>query len=179
MSSDKPQESEKKESEYTFSWEWSTVVRAFYDKYPNPKMDFVKFNKLIGLTVGEDNTVKIKRLQYTKKFMIVWAYVLEEITIDANNKVLDMKSQIIKKSGVFPVVGIEYISYKAVKDALEGTEKTLYSKRLEIQGSINKVMSSFSDGFKNGIKIVEENCEQFKAMAADDWISRFSKSLSI
>ncbi len=179
MSSEIPQTSEKKENVYIFNCDWSIVVRGFYDKYPNPKMDMVISNKLIGLIVGDDNVVKIKRIQHTKLFFFMWAYILEEISIDSNKKILEMKSQILKKSGVFPVVGTEYITYKAIKDGLQDTEKTFYIKRLELEGSVNKFMSYFGDGFKKGIQIVEENSQLIKNMSADEWVYRFSKKLSI
>ena len=128
--------------------------------------------------MNENNTITLKRLQYTRRFMFMWAYIIEEITIDPKLKTLEMKSQILKKSDMIPMLGIEYITYKAVSNE-EKRENTVYAKRIEMEGSLTKIMSSLSDGFKNGIKIVEENCEVIKSMSTDDWVSRFSKSLSI
>lgn len=168
------EKTEKKERDYTFNYSWALVVKAFWDKYPNPNMDFVKYNKLVGLDMTEEGNIKLKRVQYTQKWGFLWAYVMEEITIDPKNQVMEMQSKILKKSDLIPFLGNEYISYRAVDDLKDKVQKTLYSKRLELEGTLNKALSSFSDGFTKGIKIVEDNCERFKTVTTEEWVRMLS-----
>lgn len=174
---DQPQQPavvEKKERDYTFNYSWPLVVKAFWDKYPNPNMDFVKYNKLIGMEMLDDGKIRMKRVQYTQKWSFLWAYVIEEITIDPKNQVMEMQSKILKKSDLIPVLGNEYISYRAANDLKDQVNKTIYSKRLELEGTINKAINSFSDGFSKGIKIVEDNCETLKSMTTEEWVRKLS-----
>jgi hypothetical protein len=165
---------EKKERDYTFNYSWPLVVKAFWDKYPNEKLDFVKYNKLIGLDMDEKGVLKLKRVQHIKKWGFLWAYIIEEITIDPKDQIMEMHSHVLKKSDLIPIFGNEYISYRAVEDLKDKVEKTLYSKRLVIEGTINKALSSFSDSFAKGIKIVEDNCEVLKSLSTEEWVRRFS-----
>lgn len=176
MGEDKPNETptEKKEKDYTFQYNWATVVKAFWDKYPHKQMEFVQYNKLIGLEVLDNGTLLFRRVQHIRKWKFIWAYILEEIKIDSVNKVMTMESKVLKKSDMVPFFGNEFITYKAVNDLKDRMERTLYSKQLILEGTINKALGAFSDGFTKGIKIVEENCETLKSMTTDDWVKRFS-----
>jgi hypothetical protein len=165
---------EKKERDYTFNYSWPLVVKAFWDKYPNKSLDFVKYNKLVGLNMDEAGVIKLKRIQHIQKWSFLWAYIIEEISIDPKNQIMDMHSYVLKKSDLLPIFGNEYISYRAVDDLKDTMERTLYSKRLVIEGTLHKAMSSFSDGFAKGIKIVEDNCESLKTLTTEEWVKRFS-----
>lgn len=48
--------------EYLFDYDWSTTVRAFWDKYPNQKMDFIKYNKVIDIKLDEHGKLVLKRI---------------------------------------------------------------------------------------------------------------------
>lgn len=169
-----PESLEKKERDYTFNYSWPLVVKAFWDKYPNKSIDFVKYNKLIGMKMDEKGVLRLKRVQHIHKWSFIWAYIIEEISIDPKEQIMEMHSYVLKKSDLIPLFGNEYISYRAVDDLKDQVEKTLYSKRLVIEGTINKALSSFSDGFTKGIKIVEDNCETLKTLTTEEWVRRFS-----
>ena len=49
-------------SSYIFNYNWETVVKGFWVKYPCPEIDFIKWNKVIDLVVNPDNTVSVKRI---------------------------------------------------------------------------------------------------------------------
>jgi hypothetical protein len=49
---------------YVFNYTWELVVKGFWNKYPCPELDFVKWNKVIDLVVNGDNTLTVKRLVY-------------------------------------------------------------------------------------------------------------------
>ena len=52
---------------------------------------------------------------YTKMQKFIWAYSVEEIFLNFDERFMQMKSQLINKSSLFPPVGhgIEDISYSA------------------------------------------------------------------
>lgn len=53
------------QSEYTFNFDWETVVKGFWKKYPCKEFDFIKLNHVVDMTVNSDNTLSIKRIVLT------------------------------------------------------------------------------------------------------------------
>jgi hypothetical protein len=47
---------------YTFNFDWQTVVKGFWSKYPCPEISFIKWNKVVDLEILSDNTLRIKRI---------------------------------------------------------------------------------------------------------------------
>ena len=156
-------------SEYSFPYEWKTVVRAFWDKYPNEMMDFIKYNQVVDIDILEDGKLQIQRIQKAQKWRYLWAYSLEKITFDFENKIMDLTTIPLKKCSLIPIGGIETIRYSAYQDLIEKCEKTLYTKSLAVKGTMTKFVEKFNDGFKKGCDIVEKNCEEFKNMALQEW----------
>lgn len=128
-------------------------------------MDFIKYNKVVDIKIDENGRLILHRIQKLKKFSVIWAYSLEELTFDFKQKILDLKTIPLKKCSMLPIGGIEVISYSAFYDMATECEKTLYTKSLEMKGALSKFTDKINDSFTSGCKIVEENCEKFKEMA--------------
>lgn len=162
-------------TEYRFDYDWKTVVKAYWDKYPNKLHDFVKYSKVVDMHLQDDGTIKVERVQYVQKWSYLWCYTLEELNFDFTNKVMDLKSTVIKKSSLIPVSGgEENIRYQAFQDLKEACEKTLYTKKIAVQGQVQKIAGKLGDGYKKGIQAVEENCEKFKNISLQDWVEKLS-----
>lgn len=84
--------------EFTFNYPWETVMKAYWDKYPDQSIDFVKWNKVIGFDINPDGSIQFKRVIMIKKFYFIWAYGLEELTFNFKDKIMDMKTSVLKKS---------------------------------------------------------------------------------
>ena len=54
--------SEKDLNKYIFNYDWETTVKGFWNKYPCPEIDFVKWNKVVDIMMNYDNTMQIKRI---------------------------------------------------------------------------------------------------------------------
>ena len=163
-----------KYKKYVFDYDWNTVTRAYFDKYPHKKMGFIKYNKVVDINLAEDGKLVVKRVQKATKWGMLWAYNLETLTFDFEKKVMSLETTLIKKSSLLPISGgKEQIFYKAIQEVDEATgaavEKTEYTKSLNLQGSLSKVASKFNDSFKKGCRIVEENCEKYQNMGLWDW----------
>ena len=78
-----------------FKYPWETVIKGFYLKYPTPEMNFVKFNHVIDIEIINEKCLKIKRLMYSHFYKYLWAYSVEEINIRTDDRVLEMKSEIV------------------------------------------------------------------------------------
>jgi PRELI-like family len=142
--------------EYRFNFDWKTVVKAFFNKYPHKDLDFVVYNKVIDLKRINEDTLIIKRVMYCKKYMVLWSYTTEEIMINLKDKKLDLQTKLLACSKAFPEI-TEKITYQTVP---ENPSMTLYTKLLESKSTFSKMYSKFSSGFEKGCKIVEEKCNE-------------------
>jgi hypothetical protein len=79
-------------------------------------------------------------------------FTLEEITINLETKVLQMKSSLLQKKN-FPLNlnAVETIIYKQIPD-----KKTLYYKLVDGTGDLKTHLAKLSNSFKTGIDIVED-----------------------
>ncbi|KRX03893.1 hypothetical protein PPERSA_04771 [Pseudocohnilembus persalinus] len=148
------------QNQYVFQYPWETVIKGFWSKYPSQEMNFVKFNNVIDMQLLPNQDISFKRLMYTKFQKFIWAYSVEEIIIKFDEKVMEMKTELIQKSSLFPPLGAgaELIKYQA----FDGFQ-TLYEKSIKNQEStqfLKKYMDKFSDSFKKGCQIVEDRCVQ-------------------
>lgn len=143
--------------EYSFNFDWKTVVKAFFNKYPHKDLDFVVYNKVIDLKRINEDTILVKRVMYCKKFMVLWSYTTEEIMINLKEKKLDLQTKLLAASKAFPDI-TEKITYQPLP---ENPGVTLYTKLLESRSQFSKMFSKFSSGFEKGCKIVEEKCKDF------------------
>lgn len=120
---------EAQDLKHEFNYEWKTVVRAFWDKYPDQRLDFVKFSKVVDMEMREDGTIRFDRVQYVQKWGFIWAYTLEELTFDFGNQVMDLRTTVLRKSSYIPMTAAEEIRYEALKNE---AERTLYTKKLKV-----------------------------------------------
>lgn len=44
---------------HIFHHDWEIVVKAFWNKYPCPELDFVKWNKVVDIMMNYDNTMQV------------------------------------------------------------------------------------------------------------------------
>lgn len=49
-------------NKYTFNYDWRTVIKGFWTKYPCPEISFVKWNKVVDLNINPDQTISVKRI---------------------------------------------------------------------------------------------------------------------
>lgn len=49
------------ESRHVFNFQWEAVIKSFWNKYPCPEFDFVKWNRVVDIAVNGD-TVLVRRL---------------------------------------------------------------------------------------------------------------------
>jgi len=87
----------------------------------------------------------------------MWAYTMEEMKIDVNSKILDLKTQVLAASRCLPTDGVERICYNALNSE---NGQTLYTKFLESKSAIQKYYGKLNSGFEKGCKIVEEKCNE-------------------
>lgn len=146
-----------KTDQYVFNFDWETVIKAFWNKYPHKDLDFVIYNRVIDMKRLDDNSIMVKKLMFCKKFKLVWAYTMEEMKIDFDQKILDLKTQILAASKCLPTDGIERIRYNAMNNE-QG--KTLYTKFLESRSTLQKYYGKLNSGFEKGCRIVEEKCKE-------------------
>ena len=146
---------------YVFNYEWKTVMKGFWNKYPSKKLDFVKWNKVIGFDINEDGSIKFKRIIYIKKLYFIWAYGLEELTFDFKKKILDAKTSIIKKSIWVPYSAMEHIRYKEMH--AKERQRTMYEKMITYKtGAVSSFLQKLNSSYKKGCMIVEEKCKILK-----------------
>ena len=81
---------QEKKNEHIFDYPWETVIKAFWNKYPDKDLDFVKFSKVIDMKMINENCIHFKRIMYSKKFSMIWMYTIEEIEFDFENKVFNL-----------------------------------------------------------------------------------------
>ncbi|CAD8110564.1 unnamed protein product [Paramecium sonneborni] len=146
-------------SEYTFNFDWETVVKGFWRKYPCKEFDFIQFNQVVDMMLNDNNTMSIKRIVYASKFMVL-CLTLEEITFDIQNRSMQMQTKLLKACKYYPnLSGDESIIYKAIDD-----QKTHYSKLLSNfhQTFVTKLLSQFNSSFKKGIEVVEARCRELQ-----------------
>ena len=131
------QETGKQSKNYVFPYDWKTVMKGFWNKYPDKKLDFVKWNKVIGFDINEDGSLKFRRVIYIKKFYLIWAYGQEELHFNFRQKILDAKTRVLKKSSWVPYSADEYIQYREFfnKDNLIEKKNTMYKKMLDYNTS--------------------------------------------
>ena len=148
---------------YTFSYDWKTVMKGFWNKYPSKQLDFVKWNKVIGFDINEDGSIKFKRVIFIKKLYFIWAYGLEELEFNFKKKILDSKTSILKKSMWVPYSAMEHIRYKEI--VILQKLSTTYEKMLNYKtGCISNFIQKVNSSYKRGCMIVEEKCRFLKAM---------------
>jgi len=152
-----PSDTVEKINNYTFQFSWPTVVKGLWIKYPNKHLSFVKFNHVIDMEIVDSNTIKIKKLMYSKVGFF-FMYSIEDIIIDFKGKSFDMTTSMLKKSKAFPF-GKENCKYMGID--IDGVEKTLYTKRMLTSDTILKWMNYFQNSFVKGCKIIDENCKNF------------------
>ncbi|CAD8177984.1 unnamed protein product [Paramecium octaurelia] len=146
-------------SEYTFNFDWETVVKGFWRKYPCKEFDFIKFNQVVDMILDDNNKMQIKRIVYARKFTI-WCLTLEQITVDLENRSMEMQTKLLKSCKLYPnLTGDESIIYKAIDD-----QRTHYSKLLSNfqQTFITKLISQFNTSFRKGIEVVEARCRELQ-----------------
>lgn len=146
-----------KTDQYVFNFDWETVIKAFWNKYPHKDLDFVVYNRVIDMKRLDDNSIMVKKLMFCKKFKLVWAYTMEEMKIDFDQKILDLKTRVLAASKCLPTDGIENIRYATMNNE-QG--KTLYTKFLESRSTLQKYYGKLNSGFEKGCKIVEEKCKE-------------------
>ncbi|CAD8096107.1 unnamed protein product [Paramecium sonneborni] len=146
-------------SENTFNFDWETVIKGFWRKYPCKQFDFIQFNQVVDMIVDDDNKMQIKRIVYVRKFAI-WCLTLEDITFDLENRSMQMKTKLLKSCKFYPnLTGDEQIIYKSIDN-----QQTHYSKLLSNfhQGFFTKLLSQFYNSFKKGIDVVEARCRELQ-----------------
>ncbi|CAD8088947.1 unnamed protein product [Paramecium primaurelia] len=146
-------------SEYTFNYNWETVIKGFWRKYPCKEFDFIKFNQVVDMILDDNNKIQIKRIVYANKFTI-WCLTLEQITIDLENRSMEMQTKLLKSCKLYPnLTGDESIIYKAIDN-----QQTHYSKLLSNfhQTFLTKLISQFNTSFKKGIEVVEARCRELQ-----------------
>jgi len=146
-----------KTDSYIFNYNWETVIKGFWNKYPHKDLDFVVYNRVIDMKRLDDDSIIVKKLMFCKKFKLIWAYTMEEMRIDFDQKILDLKTQVLAASKCLPTEGVERICYKALQ---EEPGKTMYTKFLESKSTIQKYYGKLNSGFEKGCKIVEEKCNE-------------------
>jgi len=151
------QPAQPKTDSYIFNFNWETVIKGFWNKYPHKDLDFVVYSRVIDMKRLEDDSILVKKVMYVKKFSLLWAYTMEEMKIDFNEKVLDLKTQVLAASRCLPTDTVENIRYKAIHNE---PGQTLYTKFLESKGAIQKYYGKLNSGFEKGCKIVEEKCNE-------------------
>jgi PRELI-like family. len=142
---------------YVFDFDWTTVVKALWNKYPHKDLDFVIYNKVIDLKRLDDDTLFVKKVVYCKKYLFLWAYAVEEIKIDLNQKILDLQTKFIAASKCLPTDGVEKITYAALNNE---PGKTLYTKLLQSKSTFQKYYQKLGTGFEKGCKIIEQRCRE-------------------
>lgn len=159
-----PDEKAKNQSqEYTFDYDWSTVMKGFWNKYPDKKLDFVKWNKVIGFDVTEDGNIKFKRIIFIKKLYFIWAYGLETLEFDFKTKILDAKTRVLKKSMWVPYSADEFIQYKQFLNNNKIT--TTYRKILDYKsGAVSTFLSKVNKSYIKGCMIVAHKCMLIKQL---------------
>lgn len=50
------------DAKHIFNFNWETVIKGFWNKYPCPELDFVKWNKVVDIVPCSDDTILVKRL---------------------------------------------------------------------------------------------------------------------
>ena len=175
-----PEEKDKKNQSQTFTFDhdWKTVMKGFWNKYPDKKLDFVKWNKVIGFDVTEDGNIKFKRIIFIKKLYFIWAYGLEELTFDFKKRILDAKTSVLRKSMWVPYSADEFIQYKEFlnKDKFN----TIYEKILDYKtGAVSNFLSKVNKSYVKGCMIVAGKCalikeleEKFRGEATYDLMER-------
>eukprot|EP01017_Pseudomicrothorax_dubius_P012346 TRINITY_DN1502_c0_g2_i2.p1 TRINITY_DN1502_c0_g2~~TRINITY_DN1502_c0_g2_i2.p1 ORF type:complete len:163 (+),score=19.58 TRINITY_DN1502_c0_g2_i2:148-636(+) len=145
--------------QYIFNYPWETVVKSLWEKYPHKELDFVKFSRVIDLQVLDDKSLVIRKLMYCKKFMMMWAYSVEEIRLDARNRICEMRTELLKKSKCVPdLTGSESIIYRAHGDLMD---KTLYLKALRSTSNLfGKFLEKFNGSYEKGCRIIEAKCQE-------------------
>lgn len=144
-------------NQYVFNFDWETVIKAYWNKYPHKDLDFVVYNRVIDIKRLDDDSLVVKKLMFCKKFKLIWAYTMEEMRIDVNQRILDLQTQILAATKGFPTEGVERICYQAVNNE---KGKTLYTKFLESRSTLQKYYGKINSGFEKGCKIVEEKCKE-------------------
>ena len=150
-------------NQFVFNFNWETVVKGFLNKYPHKDLDFVVYNRVIDIKRLDDDSLLVKKLMFSKKFKLVWAYTMEEMRIDVNQKILDLKTQILAASKCLPTDGVERICYKALNEP----GKTMYTKFLESRSAMQKYYGKLNSGFEKGCKIVEEKCNEIMTLGQE------------
>jgi len=146
-----------KTDQYIFNYNWETVIKGLWNKYPHKDLDFVVYSRVIDMKRLDDDSILVKKLMFCKKFKLIWAYTMEEIKIDFDQKILDLKTQVLAASKCLPTEGVERICYKALQNE-QG--KTMYTKFLESRSTLQKYYTKLNSGFEKGCKIVEEKCNE-------------------
>jgi len=143
--------------EHIFNFDWTTVVKALWNKYPHKDMDFVIYNKVVDLKLLDEDTILVKKIMYCKKYFLLWSYTLEETKINFKNKILDLETKLIAASKAFPQSGIEKISYFQLPDK---PGCTLYTKYIESKSTVSKYYHKLGSSFQKGCEIIEEKCRE-------------------
>jgi len=146
-----------KTDQYIFNYNWETVIKGFWNKYPHKDLDFVVYSRVIDMKLLDDDSILVKKLMFCKKFKLIWAYTMEEIKIDFDQKILDLKTQVLAASKCLPTEGVERICYQALQNE---PSKTMYTKFLESKSTIQKYYGKLNSGFEKGCRIVEEKCNE-------------------
>jgi hypothetical protein len=53
---------QREENKHVFQFNWETVIKGFWNKYPCPELDFVKWNKVVDIIANPDESIVVKRL---------------------------------------------------------------------------------------------------------------------
>eukprot|EP01017_Pseudomicrothorax_dubius_P031919 TRINITY_DN4124_c0_g5_i2.p1 TRINITY_DN4124_c0_g5~~TRINITY_DN4124_c0_g5_i2.p1 ORF type:complete len:161 (-),score=28.55 TRINITY_DN4124_c0_g5_i2:289-771(-) len=146
--------------EHIFNHPWEIVMKSLWNKYPNKDLDFVKFSRVIDLQLLDDNSLFIRKLVFCKKYMMMWAYTVEEMKLDVKNRICELKTEIVKKPSYLPnITGVERIIYKAHDGA---RDRTVYRKLLSSTSSMFvKYLEKFNTSYEKGCQILEEKCHEF------------------
>ena len=151
-----PLNSSSNEHRHIFPYKFEIVIKGLWNKYPTLLIPFVQFHKVIDMKMISEDVIAFKKLMYTTSYF-TWAYAIEDIKIDLKNRVLEMKTSILKSKMKVDPNAIEYIVYKALP---KEREETLYTKAFKSGEIVSKFESKIASTFSLGAGIVTRRCEE-------------------
>ena len=152
------------EHKHIFPYPFEIVIKGLWNKYPSMLIPFVSFHKVIDMKMVNEDIISFKKLMYTRTIMFAWAFTIEDIKIDFKNRVLEMKTTILKSKNKVDSNTIEYIVYKTLPNE---PDKTFYSKAFQSGEIVSKFQSKIGISFQLGAKIVTQRCEEIVKLRKD------------